>query len=157
MSEDRDLLLFKDLDDSELNRVQAIAERREYSAGEVILRQGQPADAIYSVLEGAVRVTAIMADEDEVVGRDEEVLVRLKPGDFFGELSFVDGSVPSLSVIAENGAVLSAVPHEKLRELLDSDGPLCRKVLISMMKILASRLRDTDRELVLSRYFIRGA
>ena len=157
MIQDRDVALFAELDQAELEKVQAIAERRQCSTGDIILKQGMPADAVFVILEGEVRVTAIMAEEDESLGREEEVLVRLKPGEFFGELSFVDGTRPSLSVIAEEGAQLLALPHGSLRELLESDARLCRKLLFAMMRTLAARLRDTDRELVLSRYFIRGS
>ena len=153
---DREVPLFEELDDQQLERVRAIASEKAYAKGEILLKQGEKADTVFLILDGAVRVTAIMAEEDELVGRDEEVLVKLKAGECVGELSFVTGAVPSLSVIAEEGARVMALPHDKLRELLDSDGPLCRKILFAMMRALAGRLRDTDRELVLSRYFIRG-
>ena len=156
MTLDRKVALFAELDDSELDKVQAITEERSYHSGDFILRQGNPADAVYVVTQGAVRVTAIMADEDDTVGRDEEVLVRLGPGEFFGELSFVRGSVPAVSVIAEGETRALALPHEALGRLLDSEGALCRKLLFAMMRTMVERLRETDRELVLSRYFIRG-
>jgi glutaminase len=153
---DRKVALFAELDDTELEKLEAIAEERSYYSGDIILKQGSPADAVYIVSQGAVRVTAIMADEDDAVGRDEEVLVRLGPGEFFGELSFVSGSVPSLSVIADQETRALTLPHKALGELLDSDGALCRKLLFAMMRTMVDRLRETDRELVLSRYFIRG-
>ena len=156
MIDDREVALFSELDPAELDKVRAIAEERDYATGDIILKQGTPADAVYIILEGGVRVTAIMAEEDETLGREEEVLVRLKAGEFFGELSFVDGSKPSLSVIAEEGARLMALPHEALRDLLENDARLCRKLLFAMIRTLAARMRETDRELVLSRYFIRG-
>ena len=154
----REVPLLADLSDSELQSIRDLSDEREFAKGDIVLRQGEPATALYVILKGTARVTAIMAEEQDDLGRDEEVLLRLKAGDFFGEMSFVDGTVPSLSIISEeDGSRYMVIPHDGLRKLLDSDGALCRRFLMAMMRTLATRLRDTDRELVLSRYFIRGS
>ena len=151
-----DLALLSEFSEAEIGKLQAITETRQYSPGEVILKQGLPADAVYVLLDGVVRVTAIMSEEDETVGQDEEVLVRLKPGEFFGELSFITGTPPSLSVIAEEPSQVVAMPQAKLHALIGVDAAICRKLLFAITRTLVARLRDTGRELVLTRYFIRG-
>ena len=151
-----DVVLMQELSAAELEKVREVTELRRYGAGEVILKQGAPVDAVYVLLEGAVRVTAVMQEGDELVGHDEEVLTRLKPGEVFGELSFITGAPPNLSVIAEEPSLVAAILQTRLRQLLDQDGPLCQKFLMAMMRLLVGRLRDTGRELVLTRYFGRG-
>lgn len=156
MTLSRDIDLFREMSDDELKSLTDIAEEQHVKAGEVVLRQGVPATAIYIVAEGSVRVTAIMAPEDDIVGQDEEMLVSLKPGEFFGELSFITADTPSLSIIAEEPTRLIALSHLELNRLISGDAPLCRKLLLAIMRTLVARLRSTGRELVLSRYFLRG-
>ena len=44
----------------------------------------------------------------------------------------------------------------ELNRLIASDASLCRKLLLAITRTLVARLRSTGRELVLSRYFLRG-
>ena len=151
-----DLDLLADLTPEELVRVDSIAETRRYEPGDVILRQGVPADAIFVLLEGSVRVTAILSEGDEAAAREEEVLTQLKPGEVFGELSFITGAAPTLSVVAEESATLAAFPQAALHALINTDASICRKLLFAITRMLVSRLTSTGRELVLTRYFLRG-
>jgi putative ABC transport system ATP-binding protein len=50
------------------------------AAGEVLFRQGDPSDLVYVVLSGAIDIVR------ELANGDEELLTRLGPGDYFGEL-----------------------------------------------------------------------
>ena len=62
MELDRSVPLLADLSDEELAKVVELADERSYYADDVILRQGEPADGVYVILSGGVRVTAIMSD-----------------------------------------------------------------------------------------------
>ena len=149
--------LFRELSDEEIATVRGIATTIETPAGEYIVKQGEMVSSVYVLLEGEVRVTAVMAEGDETVGRDEEMLVRLETGEVFGELSFVTGEVPNLSVVAETDVVMAAIPHEELHELLEKDASLCKRFLFAFTRLLVSRIRDTGKELVLARYFMRSS
>ena len=104
------------------------------------------------LLDGQVRVSAILAGGEKV---DEEVLVRLAPGEPFGELSFITGEAPNLSVIAEAESRVAAISKARLYELIAVDASICRKLLFAFTRLLVARLRETGRELVLTRYFLR--
>ena len=152
----RNLDLFRDLCPQELRRIEALSETRTHKPGDVIMRQGFPADAIYLIDHGAVRVTAILAENDADTARsDEEVLVQLGAGEFFGEISFITGKPPGLSVIAEQETQVTVLPHAPLHALLAEDAAICKKLLFAITRTLVGRLGSTGRELVLARYFIR--
>ena len=151
-----DLELFEEFTPEELARVQEITEVRTFPKGEVILKQGLPAEAVFIVLSGVVRVTAILSEQDEQLGRDEEVLVRIKDGEVFGELSFITGTPPHLSVIAEDTTTLAVIPQAKLHALINVDAPICRKLWFAITRTVVGRLKETGKELVLARYFMRG-
>ena len=63
-----------------LERIAAVAVQVEFPADHVIARQGEIGTGFFVVVDGAVRVV-----------RDGETIATLGPGDFFGELSVLDG------------------------------------------------------------------
>ncbi|MFO0627095.1 MAG: cytochrome P450 [Polyangiales bacterium] len=77
------------------------------AAGEVVVREGDAADAFYVLREGRVRVE-----------RGGRVLCALGPGDFFGEMGLLLGGVRTATVVAESSLSLLAVPGETFRALV---------------------------------------
>ena len=74
--------------------VLAAFERRELRFGDVVVREGDPADGFYVVLEGRARVVAKGDDGQEVA------LALLGPGDAFGEEGLFERAPRSASVRA---------------------------------------------------------
>jgi len=66
------------LDESELGSLEAIAEDARYDEKQTILLQGDPADAVYNVTQGTVRLYKLLPD-----GR-RQIVGFLLPGDFMG-------------------------------------------------------------------------
>jgi len=64
----------------------------------------------------------------------------LGPGDFFGEMSLIDGMPRSASVIAEDASVLLVIQARSFRSLLDEVPDLQKKLLVT----LSARLRAAD-------------
>ncbi len=75
-----------------------------YMAGEVIFRQGYPADHAYVVLTGEVEIYRETADGSE------ERLAVLPPGQMFGEMGVLDDAPRSASARAVTLARLQIVP-----------------------------------------------
>src|SRR5689334_20338452 len=55
------------------------------SAGQTIFKRGDPGDALYVVKQGEVEISFTNDTGDKIV------LERARPGDFFGEVSLLDG------------------------------------------------------------------
>ena len=72
-------------------RLQSVVEKR-FKKGEVIFRQGDPPDRLYSIGRGEAEVVR----EDPV--RGETVIARLGPGDFFGEMGIL-GNAPRMATV----------------------------------------------------------
>ena len=151
----RDLEILRDLEDGELAQLEAIAQLREHSAESSVLREGLPAEALYFVLAGTVRVTGVVVEGDEMFERDEQKIVKLAAGEVFGEMSFLTGEVPALSVIADGPVKVAALPQKDLKAILDAHPSLCHKIYAALVKAMVKRLRATSRELFLTRYFLR--
>jgi putative ABC transport system ATP-binding protein len=90
------------------------AERRNYSPGETIIRQGQPVESFFMVAEGAVDVWLSNP------GCPEIALARLGTGQFFGEVELIHGedSVASVRAASDAGAELALLPKEKFYRLM---------------------------------------
>ena len=82
------------------------------AAGEVVLRQGDPADAFYVIQAGRARVE-----------KGDVKLATLGPGDFFGELGLLFGGVRMATVTADTAMELLVIDGESFRTLV-SEGDL---------------------------------
>lgn len=80
----RNVSLFKDLDDEQLRRMEEALRQESLPAKRVIFREGDPVDAFYLVQDGLVTVFR------EEKGRPLQVLARLEPGGFFGEMGLLN-------------------------------------------------------------------
>jgi CRP/FNR family transcriptional regulator, cyclic AMP receptor protein len=122
--------LFAGLSRRDLRRVAALARTKHYPAGTVVVRAGDAGDSFHVVLEGSARV--------EAIGRRT---VRLRVGDFFGEMSLVDGEPRSASVSAASELVTMSIGRSGFTKLL-RDEP---SVAVGVLRALAQRLRDAER------------
>jgi CRP/FNR family cyclic AMP-dependent transcriptional regulator len=121
--------LFSDLPRRALARVRAASAERRAAPGEVIVREGEPGDALYVILEGAV-----------VVRRNRRRLARLGPGDYFGELALLDGGARSATVEATDPTRLLVLDARGFARVLHEAPGLGPALLVGM----ARRLRDAD-------------
>ena len=87
--------------------------RRSAAAGTSIFEQGDPADVIYTIDDGEVDIVRILADDGE------ELLARLGPGAYFGELGPLLGFPRSASARVHTDAVLVAHDPAAFRSRLN--------------------------------------
>ena len=128
--------LFSDLHESDLESLAAVASIRRVEQETVILQAEEEGDTLFIILSGRVSVT--MGNED---GR-EVILSILTAGDFFGEMSLLDGKPRSASVIATE--------HTELLLLRRADFLYCMQrnsnLATRLVSTLANRLRRTNRQ-----------
>ena len=90
----RKIPLLSDLSDEEILRVKSHIRIRQYAKREVVLQKGAPGDSLLFLLTGSLQVIDITED-GRAIG-----LRLLQPGDFFGEIAVINGSMRSASVVA---------------------------------------------------------
>jgi CRP/FNR family transcriptional regulator, cyclic AMP receptor protein len=120
----RQCALFRDVDESALREVARQLRRRRFRRNEVIFHQGDPGDSLHVVSSGTVKIVLPSTEGEEAI------IATLRPGDFFGELSLLDGAPHSASVVALEPAETMALPRDVFRELLDRD-PGLRDALLA--------------------------
>jgi CRP/FNR family transcriptional regulator, cyclic AMP receptor protein len=93
---------------------------------------GEPGDAFFVIVDGSAIV--------DVAPRKR---ARLSPGDFFGEMSLLDGEPRSATVHAETDVRLLAIPRRNFHTVLQEVPDLTYKILVT----LSRRLRQLERSL----------
>src|SRR5436190_19254938 len=101
----RQCALFRDVDETSLREVARQLRRRRFRRNEVIFHQGDPGDSLHVVSSGTVKIVLPSAEGEEAI------IATLRPGDFFGELSLLDGAPHSASVVALEPAETLALPR----------------------------------------------
>jgi CRP/FNR family transcriptional regulator, cyclic AMP receptor protein len=119
--------LFRGLDADGMAAVAQAAVEVEFPAERTIARQGEIGTGLFIVAAGSVRVV-----------RDGEMIARLGPGEFFGELSVLDGGPRNASVIADvSTTCLALATWDAERVLREQPG-----VALAVLRVLAARLRE---------------
>jgi CRP-like cAMP-binding protein len=134
----RHTAIFAGLDDTELGKVADICREQTYQPGETIFKEGDPGNRLFLIAQGEVRISR------QIPGSGEEALAVLKPGACFGEMAVFDRSERSTDAIANGGCTLATISRSELEMLLDFEPDLAAKVLRSMVRLLALRLRATN-------------
>ncbi len=116
----------------QLREIARIAEVRELPEGTVLTRAGEPGEEFFLIVDGSARV--------EVPGGRTG---RLAPGDFFGEMSLLDGGPRSATVTAETAIRVLAIKHRHFSTLLREAPALTLKICAT----LARRVRDLERSI----------
>jgi CRP-like cAMP-binding protein len=124
--------LFAGLPTKHLKRIRDLAEPADYMAGASLVKEGTEGDAFFVILEGLAKV---------VVGK--RTVNRLMPGDFFGEISLLDGGVRSASVVSETPMKVLIIDRAPFLKLLESEGAIA----LTLLESTARAIRRTDRPL----------
>ncbi len=118
----RDVPLFAELSGEELYPVAEIASLSEIGPDDQVVKQGDPSDDLYVVVEGTLRVVRDGADVD-----------RLRAGQAFGELGVLDGEPRSATVVAEARSRLLRIPRVELEALLDESPELAKGIIKTLL------------------------
>jgi CRP/FNR family cyclic AMP-dependent transcriptional regulator len=129
--------LFSQLNEDDLEKIRNLCVTQHYVKDQIILIEEEAGNTLFLIQKGRVKVSRMSDDGREVI------LSILEPGDFFGELSLIDGKARSASVTAiEDSEVLMLRRGDFLGVL--SDYP---QISISLMKELATRIRKSDTQI----------
>lgn len=123
--------IFNGLNWFELNRIARRSNLVEYNKGDVICKQGAPADAFYALVSGRVHVYTL-----NVAGQKEEDDFILR-GMHFGVISALTGENHSHTYEAINDSVVLRITKEEFASLLKSTP----KLAVALSQSLSQRIR----------------
>ncbi|MGE5236664.1 MAG: Crp/Fnr family transcriptional regulator [Acidobacteriota bacterium] len=146
--------LFAELAPNELEALALAAEEREFARDEAIFTIQEPADGLYVIANGRVKVAVSSS------GGKELILATLGPGQFFGEMSLLDDEPRSANVVAQLPTTAYRIRRQEFERLIEAHPSIARKLL----RELSLRLRRANAQMEslvtldvvgrLARYFI---
>jgi CRP-like cAMP-binding protein len=113
-----------------LNRLAEDTDELSFMPGQSIVAEGEPGEALFVVLSGQGKVT-----------RGGKRVGRVLPGDFFGELSAIDGGPRSASIVAETPMHVLRLFRRTLTRLIEDEPQVALRLLDGIVR----RIREINR------------
>ncbi|MDP6776715.1 MAG: cyclic nucleotide-binding domain-containing protein [Candidatus Latescibacteria bacterium] len=132
-----DIPLFEDLDYTQISGLIEACDRLEPAAGEALCEPRTIDDRLLIFLSGKLRLEA--AD-----GQDLGVYTEPR---VMGEMGVFTGQTRSSRVVSEEPSQLLALGSEALQDLLEEDPQMGNHMLANLIKLLYTRMYDTNEEL----------
>jgi uncharacterized membrane protein len=136
----RSVPLFASLDDEAAKQLRDLLSEKVVPQNTRLFSQGDTGDAMYLIESGRVRISIRAEDKQEVT------LAELAQGDFFGEMSIIDGRQRSADARVLEDARLAVLSRDAFLSFVRTSPD----VALEMLSALTDRLRRTD-ELLRSR------
>jgi CRP-like cAMP-binding protein len=109
------------IDDRHLLWIVGASTNLAWPAGSFVFQKGNPGEALYIVLSGEVRIY-------DVVDGYEIEIARIRPGDFFGEMSLLLETTHTKNVQAVEDSELLVLMKDSFRRLFDAKPELAALV-----------------------------
>ncbi len=132
------LPFLKSMNSDHLMKMLTLSKLRSYQTDEIIISEGVYDSYLYIVVYGEVSI-----------GKEGNEITRLNnPGDTFGEMAVIDGSVRSATVTATISTLCLATDASFLDRMDVKDRDACYSIFYRLIsEILAQRLRETNTEM----------
>jgi CRP-like cAMP-binding protein len=127
--------VFDLLTNRQKQKVLSVLHTRSFEKGELVFRKGDPGVGMYVIREGETEIYNEFSDLTRTK------IIGLKTGDFFGEMSLLNDSPRSATVVATKKSTLLGLFRHDLLELMNSDPALGVKLVYRLAQIVSERLR----------------
>ena len=135
------IAIFGGLEEKTLKRIIKLMGMHHFAPEAEICTQGEAGRAMFLVREGEV---VVCRDNEE--GRRLK-MIRLGPGEFFGEMTLIDIQKRSATVVAQKPSLLFSLSNRDLYTLYQEDVAGYVMVLQNLCRELSRRLRATNHRL----------
>jgi len=130
----RQIPLFASLKDEEIEAIYKLSVTKKCPKDAIILLEDEEGDTLFVILKGKVKVTTFSESGKEVI------FSILNEGDFFGDMSLLDGKPRSATVISIEESELRLIRRSDFNKLIETHPGIALRVL----EELTSRLRKAD-------------
>ena len=122
--------LFEGLSRRHLRRLAEHADEISFREGETIVEEDQPGGSFFVIVEGEVKVR-----------QGGRAIATAGPGEFFGEISLLDGGPRSATVVADTPVVAIRLFKSSFDRVVKEEPQVAGKILT----VVARRLREAER------------
>jgi hypothetical protein len=131
----RSVSIFKGLIDAQLRSISSICKAVNYSAGDVIFREGQVNRNLYMLLSGEV---------DVLVNPDQTMVGKVLAGDVLGEISLVEGLPHSATAVVTRDSQFIVLAHKDFRALTERYPRIGMTIMQNIARSLGNKLKMVD-------------
>ena len=124
----RSVPLLSDISDAYVMAIARHAQDIRAKAGDVLVREGDAGNDLMLLLDGTANVQ-----------RDGRTLNTMGPGEYFGELSLLDGQPRSADVVAASEARVLTVDHPAFEQILANEPSLAQKIILNLCRMIRSK------------------
>jgi MFS superfamily sulfate permease-like transporter len=132
--------VFARMSEDELAVMKSALTRRAYREGEVIFREGDTSDELYTIAKGSASVRLRLSGSDR-----ETRLITFSPGTVFGEVALLDREARSATVEADEELVCYVLTRENFDKLTAEHPAVAIKLLTNLGREISGRLRRANR------------
>ncbi len=126
--------VFRGLPASTICGIAALADVRELSGGETLVRQFDKGEEIYILLEGQA-ITRTFSGE---------TVAQFGPGSIVGEMALIDGQARSATVMTSGKCKVAKISAEVIRSMMEMDATVSSVIYSNLAKVLCRRLRTMN-------------
>jgi len=129
----KNIQLFSSLTDEELYQLTNKMVVKHFKKNEIILHEDDTSNFMYIILNGKVKVFQSTQEGKETI------LAMHQSGNFFGEMSLIDGKTALATVIAMQDSTVAIISKKDFHSLIFTQN----KTLENLLQIFCSRLRES--------------
>ena len=126
--------LFGEMNEEEIDDLTALAQIKKLEKDNTVFHAGDPADAVFVVASGRVKVVITSSDGKEFI------LTVLGAGQVFGEMALLESAPRSASVVTLSAVEVLVINRTDFQRLLESNP----RISLRLMAILSRRLRRAN-------------
>jgi CRP/FNR family transcriptional regulator, cyclic AMP receptor protein len=131
----RSVRLFRNIEAPELGILADSLRERPLKRAQILMREGDTGEEMFLVRSGSLVISKA------VTGRVEQVLARVGPGDFFGEMALFDRSPRSATIQADADTIVLTLDRAALTKLTEVSPRAAAAFFESLVLIFIERLR----------------
>src|ERR1019366_4874749 len=124
--------------EDQLERFAQFVEAERVPQWTVVVKQGDPGDSMYFILEGELRARINVGDQ-------ETILATLGAGDFFGDISLFDHGPRSADVVANSDSLLVKISAAAFEKLAKEAPEIATPLLRAVGRTLSARIRTDNK------------
>ena len=147
--------LFKNLSADQIKTLLGICRKVKFPENEIIMNEGDMGDSLYIILEGTVEVIKSLVlsnvnEDDDHEAVKNKVFTKLdeKSHAVFGEIALLEECRRTATIRANTNCLLYEIKKDDFLQLVENDSALGCKILLSLAKIVSTRLRKADEDTI---------
>lgn len=125
--------LFGGMIPEQVERIRPLLVQSDYSKGQAVLREGDPNDSVYFILDGRVQIV-----------KGTRVLSELGEGDTFGEMELLDVQPSAATVRALSPLSVAAISNRAVHQIYCLDPKIFALLVMNLARDLSRKLRRMD-------------